>query len=129
MLLVAVGGGRKFGGRYLVFTYLDRMLEDNLQICVVHGACGHDRDDAEVPRSFKGADGLAHAWAESRGVKVYTIAARWSALGPKAGPARNSEIIALKPAIVVAFPGGDGTADLCRQAQQARIPVVRARAI
>lgn len=70
-----------------------------------------------------GADRLARHWAEFVGVPVRTFKADW-ALGPKAGPMRNSRMIEEgMPDLVIAFPGGKGTADMVRRARAAGIEV------
>lgn len=44
----------------------------------------------------------------------------------KAGPDRNQRMIDEgRPGLVIAFPGGDGTADMIHRAQEAGIEVVR----
>jgi len=51
--------------------------------------------------------------------------ANWAELGRKAGPIRNQQMLDEgKPNLVVAFPGGRGTADIVRRARAAGIEVV-----
>lgn len=70
-----------------------------------------------------GADRLAHKWADHNGVPVVTYPANWSA-GRKAGPMRNVfMLLDGRPDMVVAFPGGKGTADMVRRATDAGIPL------
>ncbi len=58
-----------------------------------------------------GADALARRWAEEHGVKCETYPAEWGKYGKSAGPMRNEEMIRANPeAVVLAFPGGRGTA-------------------
>ena len=71
-----------------------------------------------------GADALARRWAEGRGIPVKTFKADWQLWGKAAGPIRNQWMLEQgKPDIVVAFPGGKGTADMVRRAQEAMVPV------
>lgn len=71
-----------------------------------------------------GADELAKAWAFYASVPVETYRANWKADGRAAGPIRNQRMIDEgKPDLVVAFPGGRGTADMIRRAKAAGIPV------
>lgn len=73
----------------------------------------------------EGADRHARHWADRHHVHVATIDAQWDALGNKAGSARNSAMLQLAPVIdlVVAFPGGVGTADMVDKAQNAGLRV------
>jgi len=53
------------------------------------------------------------------------VRAKWSKHGRAAGPIRNQEMIdECKPDLVVAFPGGRGTADMVRRAKAAGIRVI-----
>ena len=54
------------------------------------------------------------------------VPARWLQEGRGAGPKRNGRMAALEGVGgVLALPGGDGTADMIRQAEAAGIPVWR----
>jgi hypothetical protein len=65
-----------------------------------------------------GADLLAGQWAKSKGLKVAWYRADWHGYGKAAGPVRNARIVAEgKPHLVVAFPGGKGTADMIAKAK------------
>ena|SRR5215510_7917227 len=111
MRRVLVCGGRDYSDA----EYLNRIL-DNAHFrepfaVVIHG-------DA------RGADRLARDWAKSRDVPDLPFPADWDGLGKKAGPIRNEQMIRDgEPDIVVAFPGGNGTADMVRRARRYRIPV------
>jgi hypothetical protein len=51
--------------------------------------------------------------------------AEWETLGRKAGPIRNERMLTEgKPDLVVAFPGGRGTAHMTRLAREAGVEVV-----
>jgi hypothetical protein len=86
-----------------------------------------------------GVDRLAGAWAirhlGSEHVRVYP--AHWQhtpqcapdcprQIGVVAGPIRNQQMLTERPEVVIAFPGGRGTADVVGRAQHAQIEVVRA---
>jgi len=117
--LLMVCGGRDYVDSAHVFWVLDE-----LQPCaVVHGACGVDADRPRWAR-LRGADRLADAWCARRQVQVIRVPARWSALGRRAGAVRNQQMLELyHPALLVAFPGHLGTADLVRRARAAGVPV------
>lgn len=78
----------------------------------------------------RGADEGAARWGESEHLRVVAFHADWKKHGKAAGPIRNARMIAEgKPDVVIAFPGGRGTADMVRQAEAAGIPVVRAQSL
>lgn len=71
-----------------------------------------------------GADELAGMWAAGRGIKVAVFRAEWTTYGRAAGPRRNQVMIDHgRPDLVVAFPGGPGTADMVRRAEAAGVRV------
>lgn len=71
-----------------------------------------------------GADTLARLWAFKAGVPVCIWPALWSSEGPAAGPLRNGRMLEyMQPDLVIAFPGGRGTADMIRQAWDAGVDV------
>jgi len=79
-----------------------------------------------------GADAFADEFAKGLGfveVVPYRITrAEWAQLGPAAGPIRNQRMLTEgKPDLVIAFPGGRGTADMVERAEAAGIPVIRAK--
>lgn len=72
----------------------------------------------------RGADASAAYWAQQRGVEHVQVVAEWEKYGKRAGHLRNGEMLKWKPDMVLAFPGGRGTADMVAQARMAGIPVV-----
>lgn len=109
---VIVCGGRKFEDRARVFAALDLAHGRRPITTVVHG---------DAP----GADRLAKEWAQAREVEQEAHPADWKKLGPVAGPVRNDRMASRGADGCIAFPGGTGTADMCRRAQAAGIPVWR----
>lgn len=72
-----------------------------------------------------GADRLAQDWANGTGIPVETYEADWENQGSFAGPARNARMLAEgRPDLVIAFPGGRGTADMMRKARKAGVEVI-----
>lgn len=69
-------------------------------------------------------DSASAVWARKRGVPCAEVKAQWGELGPKAGPLRNGWMLRLKPDIVIAFPGGKGTANMVAQAIEAGVEVL-----
>lgn len=118
-LRVLVCGGRKFEA-YLRFAAVMRDLqaERGRFTVVVHGGA-------------PGADWCAHLWANSPigSRQEIVFPADWKAHGRPAGPKRNQKMIDEgKPDLVVAFPGGTGTADCVRRARKAGIEVIEVAA-
>jgi hypothetical protein len=57
-------------------------------------------------------------------VPVQVFHADWGQFGSGAGPIRNSKMLAEgKPEMVLAFPGGRGTANIVEQARSAGVSV------
>lgn len=128
---VLVCGGRDFGGvpdgvkasspgwypalvrarteRAFLRRYLSEM-KDRIA-CIIHGA-------------YRGADSLADYWARENRIEPVPFPADWKSRGSRAGPDRNQRMINEgRPDLVVAFPGGKGTADMIRCARAAGIPI------
>ena len=109
MARLIVCGGRDYHDAKRLFDVLDELMPVHV---VGHGAA-------------RGADSLAGAWCRDRGVMEFALPARWDEYGASAGPRRNSELLkAVKPQLVVAFPGGRGTADMVKKAKRARVKVL-----
>ncbi len=114
-LRVLVCGGRHYADIDRVTNTLDCLHNQQVGVkidVVIHGAA-------------PGADTLAGLWAESRGVATSKFPANWHEHGRKAGAIRNQLMLDVgMPSLVVAFPGGTGTADMVRRAKRAGISVV-----
>lgn len=116
-LVVLVCGGRDYDDE-LVFDHLmDYLLAGfkkrypNDDMVIVHGGA-------------RGADTLADLWAKSRKVPVIAVPADWETHGKAAGVIRNAEMLKKwKPQIVIAFPGGRGTAHMVSIARKAGVHV------
>lgn len=108
---VLVCGGRKFDDFNLLAATMEPYRE-SIRV-VIHGGA-------------HGADSLAETWANEWGKGVHRFPAQWGKYGKAAGPIRNQRMIDVgKPDIVIAMPGGVGTADMVRRAQEAGLRVVR----
>ena len=112
---VLVCGGRNYDDADRVNMILDHAHRMNPVVCLIHGAS-------------RGADMLAADWAISRDIPCHAYPADWDSDGKAAGPIRNQKMLDLgKPHMVIAFPGGKGTADMIRRAERAGVPVVTVR--
>jgi hypothetical protein len=109
---ILVCGGRDYADADRVAIELDQLHRR-------HGI------DLIIEGGARGADSLAREWAATSGVACMTVNADWKALRRAAGPIRNQRMIDQgKPDLVMAFPGGRGTADTVRRAKAAGIEVV-----
>lgn len=109
---VIVCGGRSFDDYERLERELDALHARHRFSIVIHGGA-------------RGADSFAEQWAKSRHVDIEKVPALWRVHGNrKAGPIRNAEMLKRAPELVIAFPGGNGTADMVRKACAAGVPVV-----
>jgi len=111
---VLVCGGRDYDDGPHVFRELDRLHESEPITLVIEGGAS-------------GADLSARSWAFHRYIQHVTVHAQWKLHGRAAGPIRNKQMLdEQSPDVVLAFPGGKGTADMVRQATQRGVRVVHA---
>ena len=94
---------------------------------MLDSALAHYGDIKIIAGGARGADSLAVEWAKSRGIPFQEFPANWSLHGRKAaGPKRNQQMLDENNIfLVIAFPGGSGTADMVARAQKAGIHVKR----
>lgn len=112
MKRVLVCGGRFFSNRHLVWKTLDKL----------HHEVGID---TIIEGNATGVDTFACRWAWLRGVANLKYAALWRVHGNAAGPIRNQWMLDHgKPDLVLAFQGGNGTADMVRRAKKAGVDVM-----
>lgn len=71
----------------------------------------------------KGADRLAKEWAIKHGYPHAGVPANWFYYDKPAGNIRNTSMLLLKPQLLIAFPGGRGTADMVKKATFDGVPV------
>lgn len=123
---VLVCGGRDYAARGKVFRVLDD-LQRRMGGLITHIVTG----------AATGADAHAEAWADERGVQRVLCPANWKSLGRRAGPVRNALMLRLLTKtqddkgletsdVVLAFPGGVGTADMVARARAAGFTVIEA---
>lgn len=68
----------------------------------------------------RGADTLAAQWAQDHGKIETPFPADWEKHGKAAGVIRNAEmLLQTQPHCIIAFPGGNGTADMVKRAKKA----------
>lgn len=79
----------------------------------------------------RGADREAARWAQEfpqLGISVHAVPADWTRYGKRAGPLRNQKMLGQGIDLVVAFPGGRGTADMVKRAKAAGVQVIEVAA-
>ena len=104
-----VCGGRQYSNYHHVCEVLDSFTDPRGRTItlVIHGAA-------------PGADSLAAQWADTRNIPTLAFPADWRAHGRAAGAIRNARMLAEgRPDVVIAFPGGRGTADMMIKARRA----------
>ena len=111
-LRILVCGGRSFVDQALFDTWMDVWLQaiGAEAILIIHGGA-------------RGADQMADVWAKQHEVTCEVYPADWDAYGKSAGPIRNQQMLERGPDIVLAFPGGKGTADMVSRARKAGVMV------
>lgn len=73
-----------------------------------------------------GADRVVRRWAAARGVPCRTYPADWRRLGKLAGRVRNEQMYRdFGPSLVLACPGGRGTAHMVEVAERHGCPLMR----
>lgn len=118
---VLVCGGRDYS-RTDTFNWLERNLRDEAAFAM---GVNSFTLEALIHGGARGADEGAAEWGRSEGVNVICFPADWKKHGKAAGPIRNQRMIDEgKPDLVVAFPGGRGTADMVSRARAAGIQVL-----
>lgn len=112
---VIVTGGRAYSDAKRVEAVLSELDEAERIELLVHGGA-------------RGADSLARIWASGLGIQTREVGVHgrdWLHMGNNAGPIRNARMLSEHPdALVVAFPGGKGTADCVRKARERGMEVM-----
>ena len=113
MTRVLVTGGRDYFNPGKIREALDGVRKGRGIKLLIHGMA-------------TGADSSARAWAERFGIDQCMFPANWKGRGNSAGPHRNALMLEVaQPDVVIAFPGGRGTADMIKRAKDAEIEVIQ----
>lgn len=108
---ILVCGGRDFND----YSAVDKVLEERNKITPI---------SLIIQGGAKGADSLAWDWAYTNQYPCVRYPALWKKHGKAAGYIRNKQMLDEgKPDLVIAFPGGPGTAMMIKLAEEAGIPV------
>lgn len=107
-MIYAFTGGRHYQDRAMVNLICDLLLAD-------------DSNEFSVGDCSTGVDLFVRERIPS--TRKYVYRAEWTLYGKSAGPRRNAEMLE-DADVLIAFPGGDGTADCVTKARRAQIPVI-----
>lgn len=112
MVRILVCGGRDYADLNTIRSEMEALGEAYYvdDVTIVHGAA-------------TGVDTLAGDMAAHLGFAVDEFPADWNRHGRAAGPIRNQQMLDSGVDLVVAFPGGRGTADMKRRARDAGVEV------
>ena len=125
MKRVLICGGRNYNNKDEFFLKLDKILLDRFWI-IAHGDGNWLPYIHIIHGAAKGADTLADLYAVINWCPFSEFPADWKKHGKKAGVIRNQQMLDEgKPDLVVAFPGGRGTADMVKRAKDAGIEVIQ----
>lgn len=95
---------------------------------VMDNLASRNRIERLIQGGASGADELARKWCVKWQYPYDHFPADWKANGKAAGPIRNQRMIDVgQPDLVVAFPGGRGTADMVKRAKAAGVSVLEVR--
>lgn len=117
-----VCGGRNYTDRSRVYNEIAIAIN-----WVSYGNCDNDswlpaKGTVIISGGAPGADQLAADWAAIHFVPLEEYIAAWELYGKAAGPIRNAQMLEQgKPDLVLAFPGGKGTANMVAQARAAGV--------
>lgn len=111
-----VCGGRFYSNSDQLYSFLDSQHAEMPITTIIDGGA-------------QGADHLAMTWAARKRIQHRRFNADWSTHGKAAGPIRNQQMLDEgKPDVVIAFPGGKGTADMVSRAKAQGFKVIEVMA-
>lgn len=111
---VCITGGREYNDIKTLSFVLD-LLNDN-----------HPFTEF-VTGMARGADTLGFHWAVQRGIKTIEYPADWDKHGRSAGFIRNLEMAKSGVNLLIAFPGGKGTAHMMNTCNDLGIPMIQVK--
>ena len=116
---VLVCGGRDFNDYNLLSSWMIELFVKALLV---------PEDVTIISGHARGADKLGERFANANNCKLLIFPADWDKHGRAAGHIRNQQMIDEgKPDLVVAFPGGAGTADMIRRAKKHNLRVIEVK--
>ena len=124
---VLVCGGRTFGRKLNnKRIWVKDKEEVHLLVTTLNKLYFDEGMDVLIEGEAEGADKLSRWWASILNIEVIKFPAHWKLYGKSAGFIRNKKMLDQgKPDLVIAFPGGVGTANMCDLAEAAGIEIRR----
>lgn len=123
---VLITGGRGFIDEDVISTAMSDLVHHRGAFSKINGSV----ETVIHGKARRGVDHIVDKVARRMGLVVeeYPITDdEWKMLGLGAGHARNGRMLrSSRPDLVVAFPGGNGTRDMVRQAKEASVEVIYA---
>ena len=109
---ILICGGRDYNDNNKFINVMNNLrLWFDPKFCIIQGGA-------------RGADRLAMGWAFFQGCPMIEMRANWDYYDKDAGTVRNTWMIEYAmPDLVIAFPGGTGTANMIKQSKAASIDV------
>jgi hypothetical protein len=114
---ILITGGRDYSNKVQMYRILSKYVKLDDEMC--HGGA-------------LGADSMADFWAAANEIDCRRIPAQWRRRNgdPAEGVRRNLRMLRkFRPELVIAFPGGTGTANMVKAALRQKINVVRIKQI
>lgn len=108
---VIVCGGRDFTDHALIRRTLRNIHAETPIKHIFHG-------------NARGADTIAGNWGYEKNIPTHSVPAQWKKYGRRAGPIRNQNMLGQGIDLVIAFPGGKGTADMVKRAKRDGVRVL-----
>lgn len=117
MKIWLVCGGRDFKDEEMLNLALDRLASER------------GKPDLLVEGDARGVDRMSGKWGIKNSIPVKPFPANWTKYGRAAGPIRNQEMLdycitLCGDLVVIAFPGGTGTANMKNIADKAGVEVL-----
>lgn len=123
---ILVCGGRDYNDWPTFRSVLDMICDKRGWICEPDSYGNYLPSVEIISGMAKGADSLAVDWAVVNWCPIHEYPAEWDKYGKSAGYKRNIKMLEEgKPDLVVAFPGGKGTAMMINLAKKAGVEVIQ----
>ncbi len=111
--------------RLFIYKTLDQLAFDRGLYSYYEGEPMMPENITIISGAAKGVDSVAIDWAITNWLSFKEFPANWDKYGKAAGPIRNKQMLEEgKPDLVVAFPGGRGTANMVKLAKEAGVEVI-----
>ncbi len=118
---ILVCGGRDFDD----YNLLSRTLHEVIQSTVKSPDENMYENTVIIHGCARGADSLAGRWAFTNNIPIKHYPAKWDEYGKAAGMIRNKVMLQEgEPDLVIAFPGGRGTANMVTIAKAVGVKVM-----